>query len=57
MVNLKNNLGITSKSDDSFKNFKRSIKEYDIFKTRDNKEAMYIDSKGFLGEKIIIWEN
>lgn len=57
MVNLKNNFCIATKSCDSFSNFKRDIKEYDIYKARDNKEIMYIDTKGFLGEKIIVWED
>lgn len=57
MVILKNNFGIKSKSLDSFKTFKRDIKEYEIFKTRDNKEIMYINTESFLGEKILVWEN
>lgn len=56
MVILKNNFGIKSKSLDSFKNFKRDIKEYEMFKTRDNKEVMYINAESFLGEKILVWE-
>ena len=57
MVNLKNNLGMISNSDDSFRNFKREIKEYEIFKTRDNKEVMYIDVQNIIREKILVWEN
>lgn len=57
MVILKNNFGSTSKSDDSFKNFKKNIKKYEIFKTRDNKEVMYLDVESIIREKIIIWEN